>query len=231
MLIDKINRWGRRVLSVIAVLAAIGICLAGPTQVSTMTAGGVIEDVRAYLNEDTEDFYKDAQLLQWINDGQQDIAAKALCTEVTEDISLTPNTIEYTPTTDYIAVLAAIYTNASGVKEALKPSNIRSVGEEDSTVPGYFYDFGGKVGVYPALTSVTSESVTFYFVQRPSVLTQGDTISIPALYTKALTLYVVSQAMIRDKRDWTSIYNAYLQEIAQYRQNLSSADKQQEKVK
>jgi len=229
----KVERFRQKVryfLGFMAFVFLVGICVAGPIQTSSTPASTIITNARTYLNEDTASFWSDAQLLVFLNDGQNDIAARALCMEATETLSpLVANTIEYTPTTDYISVIAAVYTDSDGNKYALKQSNVRTTGEPyQATSPGYFYDYAGKIGIFPALSSVTTEIVTLYLAQRPSTLTLGSSVTIPAVYEKALTYYIVSQAMIRDNRlDAAKLMlELYHAETDRFRQDFGGVQKE-----
>lgn len=216
--------WHKISWFIVAALLAVGVCLAGPTHTSTTQASTIITNARYYLDESTASFWSDAELLVFLNDGQENIASRALCTETTETVSLVANTVEYTPTTDYISIIAVIYNNASGAKAALEQKTVRHVGETyQSTTPGYYYDFGGKVGIFPALSSVTSETVDLYLVQRPTTLTSADYIGIPAVYEKALTYYIVAQALVKDRQFAKASFmlQLYQSEIDRFRQDWS----------
>ncbi len=215
MKIRYFKMWANMI--VIALLSLMfGLAHAGPTQTSSTTAATIISNARVYLYESTADVWSDAELLEHLNKGMVDIATQSLATEDQETISLIASTIEYTPATDYIKIVAAQYTNAAGVVTRLRPGHPADVGAidenwNDSPVPTFWYEFGGKVGIYPTLSSVTTESVKLFLVERPAKLTlTSQNITTPAIYDRALTLYIVAQALRKKRLMADSDY--YMQE-------------------
>ena len=202
---------------------------AGPVKVSTTLASAIITNARSYLNDAGTAFGSAAQMLVWLNDGTTDLASKSLCTEATESIDLVNATREYTPTADYIFIAAVIYTDSAGAECALKRSNIRIIGDElQSTTPGYFYDFAGKVGVSPVLATRTTEKITVYMVTRPAAVAAGAAITTPAIYDRALTYYIVAQAFIRDNKlnSAKGMLALYQAEIDLFKGDLSGSTKE-----
>ena len=217
------------VLLLVSLVSMPCMVLAGPVTASATLASTIITNARSYLNEDSTTFCSDARLLVWLNDGVTDIASRSLCTEASESIDLVNATAEYAPTADYVTIVAVIYTDSDSAKWALKRSNIRSIGEAfQSTTPAYFYDFAGKVGVFPALASRTSETITVYMVTRPAAVASGAAITIPAIYDRALTYYIVAQAFIRDNKlnSAKGMLAQYQAEIDRFRGDLSGATKE-----
>ncbi len=193
----------KRFLSIVFMLFLLsGIAFAGGSQqVSSTLASTIITNARSLVNEPSAAFWSDAQLLVWLNDGMVDIVTRTHCLEETEDISLVADTIEYTITNTYIAVTAALYVDASSESKGLKPGNVRSVGNvNESGEPVYWYEFAGKIGVYPTLSSVTSEKVTLYSIKRPTAIAASAAVTTPAVYDHALTLYIVSMAHLKDRQ-------------------------------
>jgi len=213
---------------------------AASQQTSSTTAQSIVDDARAYLNESSAAFWDDTDLLQWLNDGQIDIVANTHCLQSTESVDLIASTIEYSITSTYTTVKAVQYVDSDSKVWALKRGSPDHVGSDaisrlKLTKPTYWYEWAGKIGVYPALTSVTTETVTLYIVTRPTAITLTDSVTVPALYDKALTLYVVAQALYRDKQTARAgQYEAkYMAELARARsdlneiQNMQPVDSQQ----
>lgn len=203
--------------------------LAGPQTASSTTGTAMIARVRVLLDEATAKKWSDANLLQFINDGMSDIASRTLSYQGTENINLIADTVEYTPSTDYIAVVTAIYNPASGKSIGLKKGNVRSRGSDDSErleEPGWWYEFGGKVGFYPALSAVTTETVTVYLAKRPTTIMAGQNILTPAVFDNALMYFVVCRAFLLDGRipDANNYMMLYMKEIDRFRADFVEVD-------
>lgn len=197
-------------------------------QTSSTTAQSIINDARAYLNESTAAFWDDTDLLQWLNDGMVDIVTTTHCLQTTESVTLIASTIEYSLTSTYTTVKAVQYIDSNSKVWALKRGSPEHVGSDaisrqDLTIPSYWYEWAGKIGIYPALSSVTTETVTVYLITRPTAITISSDVTTPAIYDKALTLYIVAQALWRDRQTARSgqIMGLYSQELARARGDLN----------
>lgn len=205
---------------------------AGSQQASSVLASTIITNARYILNDTDSSsyFWSDTELLVWLNDGQRDIAGKAQCYEATESVTLSSGLLEYAISTAYLKVKAVIYTNSSSVKIALErgsPEDIGKTGQsfDSSTLrePHYWYEFGGFVGIYPTIGTVTGETAILYLVKRPSDLASTDTVVLPAQYDKALTLYIVAQALMKDRQNqkYAQAKADYDAEMSLYRQDFN----------
>ena len=199
---------------------------AGSQQVSSTTAATIIANARSYLSGINSDmFWNDTRLLQWVNDGMIDVVSKSHCLETTEDINLVADTVEYSITDDYILVKSVWYVNSDGESRGLLPGKPSDVGAvEDVEEPAYWYDWGGKVGAYPTLSSVTNEKITVYLVTRPAAIIISANVTVPAIYDKALTMYVVAQAWLKEKQleKYAKAMSLYQAELDRYRKDFLS---------
>lgn len=216
--------------TIVIVLFVTAYAFAGSQQVSTTTAATIITNARSYFNSIKSDlFWNDARLLQWVNDGMVDVVSKSHCLEDTEDISLIADQTEYSIVGSYIVVKAVHYVNASSVAKALIRGAPESVGlVNDVGEPVFWYDWAGELGAYPTLDSVTTEKLTVYFVTRPSPIALTGDISVPAIYDKALTMYVVAQAWLKEKQleKYAKTMALYQAELDRYRQDFLTAPKE-----
>jgi len=198
-------------------------------QKSLTLASDFIDLVRSDYNDSTSTYFSDADMLRYINDGTLDIAIKSQCLQTVEQKALLADTIEYSISAQYIEVIAAHYIDSSGKSWALKPGSIDRVGldiaEGDTDAPAYWYEFNGKVGIYPALASVTTQAADVFLASRPSVITAADTILIPEVYDVALKKYVLSRMALKDKNSamHTSLMGEYNAEIMFYRNDQKGA--------
>ena len=134
---------------------------AASQQTSSTTASTMIDYVEARLNDSDNRMWSAGDLLTWLNEGMVDIATKTMCLETTETVFLDTNTVEYSLSSTYVTVKAVQYVDASHNLYALKKGSPASVGQNVAvTIPTYWYEWGGKIGIYPALSSLENSSST-----------------------------------------------------------------------
>ena len=219
---------------ILSIILAIFLCFnvfAASQNTSSTTGATLITQIRYILNdEETTKFWDDAELLRWINDGLEDIAIKTHCLENTESISLISDIIEYTlVSTTYIVIKAVHYVDSDSISEALlkgTPVNVGHTTKRDE--PQEWYDWNGKIGVYPALESATTETVTLYLVEIPTAIASGGTIPTPQIFDNALRAFVISRAYQKDRQyakaaQWLAVYNS---EVTRYRQDFIEQPKE-----
>jgi len=196
----------------------------------------LIHEVLTTAGEDSDAFWKDDEdIIPAIHDGVQDIATRTGCLEETEEIDLASNTVEYSITsTTYIAVNAVVYTDANGKKAGLKrgtPTHIGHEGQEDK--PEYWYEFDGKVGVYPMLSARTTEDIKLYMLSLPAAITATtDTIPTPAHYDVALKYYVAAMMFLKDRQisRYDGLMSLYYKILDRYRADFNEQVKESEDV-
>lgn len=197
---------------------------------SSTTGTDMIARARVYLGEESSVSIRwdDTDLLQFLNDGMVDIAARSQGYQGSESITLVANTIEYTPSAKYVEVAAVVINPAEGSKYGLKSGNIRSVGayDYDRLTPTHWYEFAGKIGIYPAYTSVTTETATAYLIKTPAAIAAGGTVATPEIFDTALVYYIVWQGFLEDKRagEASTYMQLYFSELDRFRQDFVGAD-------
>jgi len=193
-------------------------CFAASQQTSSTTAASLINEAEVLLNDSDNDMWTAAELLTWLNHGMVDIVRRTHCLEATESIDLATTTLEYTITSTYLTVKAVHYVDADSKIWALKKGSPSSVGQNTTaTIPKYWYDWGGKIGVYPTFTR-TSEKITVYYITRPTAIAASANVTTPAIYDSALVLYMVAHAYRRDLQ-----YQKYTTTMALYEAELDRA--------
>lgn len=189
----------------------VGFAYGASQQTSSTAASELINDAEALLNDSENRFWRQSELLQWLNDGMVDIVSRSHCLQSTESINLATDTLEYTITSNYITVKAVHYIDSDGAVKALRRGGPDRVGlVEDVDEPVYFYDWAGKLGIYPTFTR-TTETVTVYLITRPTAITVLNNVTTPAIYDTALTYYMVAQAHLKALK-----HAKYLQSMALY---------------
>lgn len=217
-----------RILLLIFLLLNPLLVFAGSQQTSSTLGSEMISDARADYGDSTTTYFSAAEMLQYLNDGMLEIASKTHCMEQTESVNLVADTLEYSITTNYIKIIHVVYNPASGVSKGLQRGDVRHVGKvqgsafSDSTVPSFWYEFNGKIGIYPTLSSVTTETATLYIAERPTSITAGQNITLPAIYDNALKAYILYRMSLKDKNmELASRYKTqYEVELGIYRVDL-----------
>ena len=137
------------------------LCFGASQQTSSTTASTMIDRVEALLNDSDNRMWSAGDLLTWLNEGMVDIVTRSHCLETLETIFLDTNTIEYSISSTYTTVKAVQYVDGSHTIYSLKKGSPAGVGQNTAaTIPTYWYDWGGKIGIYPALTSLENSSST-----------------------------------------------------------------------
>ncbi len=224
----------KKFLYVLIILWACN-CFGASQQPSSTDASVIAQRARVYLGDPTtwggtqKSIWSDAELLQWVNDGTNDIVARTQCLEDIETETLVANTYAYSLTTNFIAIKAVIYKNATGNEYTLERGNFQgkagsfSFGQTQSMTgaPAYFMQWENSVIVYPIPDATTAgDTIDVYMVIRPTAAVGAfDDVKVPAYYDRALTLYIVAQALYKDGKfsKASRIMTEYLAELDRYR--------------
>lgn len=213
-----------RMSVILIILLSAAFCFAASQTTSSTTAASLIDRAEVFLNDSDNRFWTAAELLQWLNSGMIDIATRSQCLQSTASISLVADQLEYSLSSySYLAIKGVMYTDANSAYIGLKRANPNDVGRvpeswEDASKrnPTYYYEWGGSLGVFPVKASVTTETVTIYYAERPATITSTDNVLTPAEYDTALVYYMVAQAWMKDLK-----LNKYLQTMALYNSEMT----------
>ena len=187
-------------------------------QVSSTLASTIIDRAEVILRDADNRTWSAGQLLTWLNDATLDVVTRTMCMESTEDIDLATTTLSYSITSDFITVKAVHYTDSDGAIWALKKSSPSSVGQNiAATVPSYYCIWADKILVWPLITR-TSETVTLYYIERPTAIAASANLPTPHIFDQAIVYYMVAQAALEDLKptrfmQLMSLYDAELKRI------------------
>ena len=201
---------------------------------SSTLASTFITDIRSVLNESasvTNPFWTDAEFLVWLNKAIIDVTARSKCTETTESIVLVQGQVEYILSTSYIDVVGVFY-NDGNVLKGLQQRKIKDVGlSEYSTTPLYWYEWNGKVGIYP-VADLTAEGteVTVYLIPKPVAVTSTDLIPTPACFDELLILFVTARAWRKDSQPGkaSEVMTEYIATVDRFRGDFTAKPKEVE---
>lgn len=199
----------------------------GSQQTSSTTGTVFIADVRNDYNDTSTGHFDASKMLEFLNDGLVDISVKSQCLEAVESIDLADDTLEYSITTEYVEVKSVHYIDADGKAWALKdgsPSMVSlDISENDTDYPAFWYEFAGKIGAYPVLSSRTTETLNVYLSKRAVPIVAATNLPIPAAYENALKYYMLARMSLvdRDMGRFSTLMNQYLSEIGIMRKDLN----------
>ena len=218
-------------LYVLLILLGANLVFAGSQQISNSLASTIITNARTYLNETSTGFWSDTELLTWLNDGVLDIVSRTRCLEISENIILIAGQLEYNIRTDYLGI-ESIYYNLSGSYKGLQMAEPKDIGHiEDVSEPVEWYEWDGKVGFSPlTLEDSGGNTVTLYLILKPDVIALTENISIPAIYDRALTLYMVSKGHLKERRmdKAAQLMIEYTSELDRFRLDFNQQPKEED---
>jgi hypothetical protein len=193
----------------------------GSQNTSGKTFADIIDEVRSDVNDyRTPYFADDGEMLDWLNQAHAQAAKDSSSIQDTETIDLVANQLEYAVTSKYYRLHAVLYVNSASEKKALIKGSPSEVGHiHDVLEPVKYYEFDGKIGVYPTLSSITTETVEVYLSKRvepDKALT--DTIETPAMLDNALVWYVSAMWDFKRKK-----YSAHAQSMARFEAEIYKA--------
>ena len=219
----------KKILCILVIVFLSTFVFAGSQQTSSTLASTIITDARTYLNETSAGFWSDTELLTWLNDGILDIVSRTRCLEISEDITLVAGQLEYTIRTDYLGI-ESIYYHPSGEYKGLKMVEPRDIGHIEAIgEPDEWYEWDGKIGFSPlTLESSSGDTVTLYLILNPEIVTLADKITIPAIYDRALTLYIVSKGHLKERRidKAAQLMAEYISELDRFRLDFNQQPKE-----
>jgi len=191
------------------------------------TAATATEQVRMLLEENTNNFFTDTEIGNWIKEATEDISSRALCVQVSDTIALVTGQNEYATTVgavsvvDMVKVWGCFYISTDNEYIGLKRISIDQIADLPYMIPGppkYFYHFADKIGILPLPTaSESTKTIRIYFSKSSQTI--GD---LPNQYQPLTFWYAASQAC--EKRNQTekakAFYSKYIEAVTALKQGL-----------
>ena len=134
-----------------------------------LSLANAITQVRYILNEATPEFWTDAEITAWIQEGTRIVASKTLMVEATDTINpLVQNQLTYTSSdeswiADIIEPYAAIYDDGSNNYKGLikiHPRQLGNVATFTSGVPKYYCLHNRKLYIWPLASAAVAAAGT-----------------------------------------------------------------------
>jgi len=151
--------------------------------------------IRDLINESTADYYTDAQINRWINDGERDVAEKGFCLKHIDSLSTASSTRIVASTGNKVGFLEYTYGTASGL--GLKRITTNQIGKlpNNGTTPQRWYPSGANVCIEP----IPDDTYTLkaYVLDYPSIEMSAnpDAPEIPSDFRPLIILYGFARAL------------------------------------
>ena len=199
-----------------------------------LSLANAITQVRYTLNETSADFWTDAEITVWIQEGCRLFSSKTLMVEDTQTISpLVVNQLTYTSSdetwiADLIEPYGAIYNDGSNSYKGLikvHPRQIGNVATFTSGIPKYYCLFDRSIYIWPLTTTTIRDaggSIQFLFSKETDDIT-----AITDEYQHLPIIYATAKAKQKDQKfaEATALMQQFLNEI-----NFERTDKHAREV-
>lgn len=177
------------------------------------------ERVRTILNESTAALWSDAELTSYANDGERDIAAKALCIQEVQTVTTSLYLTDYRKVQfEGYKVLYVEYVPSAGSPIGLRKISPKMLGRQSYTSlgePHYWFQWGNWVVLDPVPYS--TYTLNLYVATFPTceMSDASDTTQLPELFYNALATYMAYRALWKDGR-WAQsnmMYQSYIADV------------------
>ena len=163
---------------------------------ATYTLTTILSGVRDLLNEDTADFWTDAQLTRLANDAERDVAIRSGCIKVIDTLTCAVDT-RLVAFTGYKVGYLEYITDGLGLMKTF-PSQLGRI-PTDGTAPEKWFESGSNVGIEP----MPDEKYTLsaYIHDYPSAeMTGANAPKVPAYAHFLIILKTLALALEKEKR-------------------------------
>lgn len=167
-----------------------------------LTLANAVTDIRSFLNEDTEVFWSDTEIENWIKEGCRDFSSKSLMVEASGDITLATGQIAYDSSDeafigDVLEPYAALYNDGSDNWKGILKAHPRMIGNEAVNTAGetkYYSLHNRTIYIWPpptlAMVTAGAYIMLLYAMETDDITAIKDEYQhIPMLYARAMCLY------------------------------------------
>lgn len=173
----------------------------------------ILSRVRSRLNETTAAFWTDAELKAWINEGERDIAFKALCIDNVDNVSI-PTTTRVVPFSG-IKVKYVEHVPSSGTRVGLQKITPKQIGRltANGVNPQYWFQWGSSSGnciIIDPYPSTATGTLNIYTADYPvnEMYADTDEPQVPYEFHESIVDYAVYMALFKNGL-WTQSAEAY----------------------
>ncbi len=176
-----------------------------------MTAGELVERLRAILDEETEGFYEDKELYNWLEEGHKEVARRAK--HLTSRRYIEPVEQEYYVLPDDFVELLKVRYGQKWLNEVPL--------EEDGQSEGY-YTWGDRL----FLSKIEGGKILIYYYRLPDreLSEESDMPEIPKAYETILIPFALARGFQKDKKMDLAQLNMqeYQERLVGMRRNLDN---------
>lgn len=175
----------------------------------------MLAEVYARLGEQAG-FYTDTNIKQWLNDGMDDIALELEPKVTSATITTTNATTEYTLPENLISIKTVLYYDSANLlwREMTETTYLELFRQDASwesrtvdLIPTHWYwRPEGIIGVFPQPVTGTTDGLRIIYTCRPDEMTaDDDTTTMPDYLDRAVVLYAVFRARLKDRDDQRAV--------------------------
>lgn len=194
-----------------------------PAEEFNYTGLDVESRVRSSFGDTSGAQLADAQILNWINDGQREIVNSNPILRDIKIANIVKDQADYSFPSDKVLVIEAIYINGYPLTN-LSPQEARTFIRkldpklaETAERPEIWYERAGVISLYPVPNTSFTNGMKLEFIKNPTPLSAlSGTLSVPDRYFNELVSYVTAQALEMDEN-----YEAASYKIGQFREGLN----------
>jgi len=164
-----------------------------------MDIATLVRKVQRSFGDDNQIFISEADLLDWINDAQAQIARETSC--ITTTVSTAASNFPYTFPSDFIRVKILRYGTKPLVPVEVEDLDMK---QYDLTQRGqecyFYYVENDKINLFPLQPSGDTTTVTFRYAALPTVVTAvGNSLTVPVQFHEDLVRYCLARAHERNE--------------------------------
>lgn len=198
------------------------------------TLATALEDVRARLNESTQNYYQTTDLTNWINEGCNDIARRAQCLETQTSVPIVAGVKTIMMPYNLYRLHRVEFIPTGSINTY--PQEIRGVNEMDSIwginqniqsyYPSYVFVYGAPPSMTITLFPVPAESGNvniFYARTSRAAVNTTDYLDIPEGWADAVVVYCEYIAKRKNADpSWQASYEDYKDKLNSLIENTAT---------
>jgi len=223
------------ILTALSLCLLISICYSGTVTTSSITASTIITQVRYDLNETTEGYWKDTELLKWTDEAVRAIVSRTRCLESTSSgVTAIENTRSYSISGSFLDVEKVEYDIGLSGNTTEKTQiydldrvpfgKLRYKKEKEVGDPKTFSVWNNSLYVWPIPGSDQSGNTFYvYTIPLPSGVTLTTSpIETPAYFDTAILYYVKGKAMMKQNQEGraSTYFQMFESLCTRYRQDI-----------
>jgi len=187
-------------------------------------------EVRDHLNEATAEFWTDAQIQKWIQEGTRMVSGKAFSVEADDTITLVTNQLTYTSSdesfiADCIEPIFAYYDDGSNNYKGLikvVPREIGNVATFTAGDPKYYCLFNRTFYIWPLPSSTTNGNTIMVLYAKET----DDITELKDEHQHMAIMWAIAKCKFRDRAfgEAAAIMNNFYQELSFERADKSNRE-------